>query len=149
MTTQTQVGIPGDQHFVINRTMHFMAARTAVARGFMFPHERSLLFLMAFEAGFIGIIHAGGTPGLNFFAMRAVAVRTAHLTLENRMTVRQIKVRALLCMAGETNARIFFRINDAAFASVSIRVDTARSVTHFTPLGRALIGVIGNTRVGG
>ncbi len=59
MASQAKVAVAGDEHFVLNRTVNFMACGTSIANGLMFPDKRSPLFLVALKTGFVDIDEGG------------------------------------------------------------------------------------------
>lgn len=81
MTAQAQIRVPGDQHLVRDRTMHLVASCTSVAQGLMFPRKRTALVFMAFEANFVGIVHARRRPWPRVDAVEVMTIGATHLAL--------------------------------------------------------------------
>lgn len=63
--------------------------------------------------------------------VRVVAVGATNFSFENRMVMRQGKLRAHLGVALKTRCRRFARIDDRMRAAAALDVQTSRPVTRF------------------
>src|SRR5688572_27392103 len=53
MALEAKTRVAGDQHFLVHRTMHLMAARAAFPQRFVLKHERAELHRVTLAAGFV------------------------------------------------------------------------------------------------
>src|SRR3989338_8461726 len=105
VATQTQIRVPGDQHLVRNRTMHFMAGCASFTQRFMLPDKRTALVFMTFETGFINIFRARRRPGPRVNTMEVMTIGATHLALQDRMAIGETEFCLLLKVAGKTDLR--------------------------------------------
>src|SRR5215471_511989 len=64
--------------------------------------------------------------------MRLMTVRTGHLSFEDGMTMRQLKLGAHIEVTLETGLRRALRIDDQVGRATALRVQTSRAVTRLT-----------------
>jgi len=142
MAFETKRGVPIDEHFLVNRSMWRMTSHAALTHSLVLEHERASLGSMAFETRFVSakeshpaapeFLMKSGATALNRVAfVRIVTIGAIHLVLENRMMMRQLKLRAYLQVALETGVRISMRINDVAPSTARLHVFASRAVTRF------------------
>src|SRR3989338_5986531 len=89
MTPQTKIAVAGNQHFILDRTMDFMASGAALAQGLMLPDKWTTLLFVTFKTGFVNVFQRCCRPRTYFGAVCSMAVRTTHVAFQNRMVIRQ------------------------------------------------------------
>ena len=101
MTALAEQGCPHAEHCRLIRAMRVMAITTVFRNGCVLPKVRSALLRVARKTGLVGGLL--DEQQVAVFAVRAVAVATAHLVLTNRVCIRLHRLCALLLMAVEAN----------------------------------------------
>ena len=136
VASQAKVAVTLREHFLIDGTVHLMASGATLSQGFVFPHERPALVLMAFVASLVGILHLRGGPGSDILAVGIMAIRAAHFSFQNRMMIGQTELGLFVQMAFKASAGIFFWV-DNPYASLATRlhVQAPRPMAHLAALG--------------
>lgn len=134
MAPQAQIIIAHKQHFLMNRAVHGMTRRAALAHRFMFPYKRTALLFVAIKAGLVDSMERCRRPRSHIRSVRTMARRAIHLSFKNGMMMRQRKFGLFIQVTGKARFGAFFRIDDIVFPSAGIDVKACRAVTHFTAL---------------
>jgi hypothetical protein len=119
-----------------------MANKTTLAHCLVLIDKRAALLCVTLEAGFVSIQKretAGSELLLNICGrpfdrdpfVRLMAIAAAHLPLEHRMMMRQLKRCANVQVTLETGIRRFSRIDDRAFSAAGLNVQTPGPMTRF------------------
>ena len=140
MTPQTEVGVAGDEHPLVHRTVRAVAGNAAFAHGAVFINKRALLLRVATGAGLVLGLKIGAGPLDRIAAVRVVAVAAAHLAGENRVSMRQVEFAAFVEVTGEAGFGRLLRIDDGTAPAAGLHVLAARTMAGFAadvqPLGR-------------
>ena len=80
VATQTEIIVPGYEHFGVHGPVDLMACRTAFTDRLMLKNKRAALLFVTVEAGLINTLQSGRRPSPYIRAMRAVACRAIHFS---------------------------------------------------------------------
>src|SRR5262245_24438783 len=112
-----------------------MTHRASLSQRLMFIYKRPALLSMTLPTGFILARHRQIPRRFHYIhSVRVMAFYTVHLSLGQRMVLRQVELRVRLQVAAKTRPRVLARINDEISPpSPGGNMQTARSVAGFTP----------------
>jgi hypothetical protein len=119
-----------------------MTNKATLAHSLVLINKRAALLCVTFEAGFVSVQESKAASSellLNVCRrafvrdsfVRFMAIATAHLPLEHRMMMRQLKRCANVQVTLETSVRRLSRIDDRALSAASLNVQTPRPVARF------------------
>jgi len=132
VAAQAKVRVALDEHFLIDRAMRIVANDAALTHRRMFKDEWPRLVAMTLRATFILPRHGQSARRLeNVAAMRVMALHAAHVAFDDRMMLRQIKLRVDVEMTLKAGSRIFARVDDEISAAAGLDVFAARPVAGF------------------
>src|SRR3989338_7204979 len=119
--------------------MDLMTGCASLTKHFMFPDKGAALLGMAFETSFIDILIRGCCPRPYLRPMGLMAIRTAHLSFQNRMAIGKVEFCFLIGMAGQACFRVLLRIDDQFLpvfikTAARINVGAPRPMTHLASL---------------
>lgn len=113
MAPQAKIRVALDEHFLVDRAVWIMANDAAFAQRRMFKDERSCLVAMTLRAAFILPRHRQSSRrSENVAAVRVVALHAVHVAFDDRMVLRQIKLRVHVEMTLKTGRRVIVWIDD-------------------------------------
>lgn len=114
--------------------MRTVAVSTTFAYALMLEYERATLGLMTLEA--LAVRSTEGQTYLELLimlpSMRIMAVRTGHLTIHNRVSMRKAHLSGHITMAVQTYSGRTAGIDNRPCFPAIIRMQAARAVTGLT-----------------
>lgn len=150
MARETEVGVAGDEHLLVDRAVRVMAARAAVAHRTMLINKRSSLGSVAFRAALVLGLKRCGRRGA---AVDIVTVHAGDMAIHHRVAVGQAKLTAFIEMACETRLGRLARVDDVVTTAASLRMQAAWAVTGLAAgvadlgVGDGEIGMAGRAEV--
>ena len=142
---ETEGGVALGQHLLIDRAVRLVAGVATLPERFVLEHIRPPLHGVTLEAGVVSA-HDVRAAALHRGAfVWIVASGAAHLAFDDRMMVRQAKLRAHILMALETGLRVFLRIHDLPDIAAALHVQAARPMTRFA--ADLLLAIPGQARM--
>jgi hypothetical protein len=150
MTLEAKIRIAFDQQLSIYRAVRIVTNRASLSERFVLKYKWAGLFAMTLSAVLIQARH-GQAPGRSaasatwlkdVAAVRIVALNAIHVSLHDRMMLRQPKFGFGLQMTLETRSRVFSRV-DNEFAPTATRFDVLAS----RAMARFATGLTGVFRV--
>jgi len=135
MAFETERVVALGKQFGVDRPVRLVAGDTAFAQGFVFKRKGSRLFPVAGRARFVQARHGKSARGLEGVpSMRVVALHATHLSLDDRMMIRQVHLRFHVDVALKTGGGIPAGIDDEfSTASACRDVFASRTVAGFAP----------------
>lgn len=150
MATHTQIGIPSNEHLIVDRTVDLVAGRASFPQREMLDRERTPLLLVTPETRLVHVLHGCGGPGFGIQAVRIMTVGAGHVPFLHGMVIREIELGFLFHVAGKTRGGISAGIDDlVALAAAGPRVQASRSMTHLAALHLDTFHRNGNAFMGG
>ena len=132
MAAQAQVGIVGDEHFLIDGTMRVVTNGAALAQGLVLKNKRTCLVLVTLRATLILLCHRQAASRFkDVTAVRVVAVHAAHVAFDDGMMLWEAKFGLDVQVALKTGVWFFARIDDEAGRPAGTDMFTAGSVAGF------------------
>jgi hypothetical protein len=132
MAAQAQVGIVGDEHFLVDGTMRVVTNRATFAQCFMFKNEWARLVLVALRATLVLLRHGQAASRFeDVAAVRVMAIHAAHVTFDDWMMLRQIEFGLYIQMALKAGVGFFTGIDDEAGRTAGTNMLTARPMAGF------------------
>jgi len=130
MTSEAKVEIGLSQELGVKGTVRLMAGDTPVAQSLMLEKHRTGLFPMAGATGVVETGHRQAARRLEDVPpVRIVALDAVHATLQHRMPMREVELRAGGEVTGQTGRRIPTRVhNELVPAAARRHVLAARTV---------------------
>ena len=112
--------------------MRVVTNRAPFSHRLMLEHERPALRGVALSARFVfgGQLRAAAFGRTAF--VRIVTIVATDLAIQDRMTVCQVELSALVQVTLKTNLGRPFRIEDSVISPATLIMDAARSMTRFT-----------------
>jgi hypothetical protein len=141
---EAKIVVALDEHFVGNRSMRLMTNRAAFPQRFMLVNHRPRLFAVAFGAALVQPREADRRPhgeggAVRRFedvrAVRIMALHAIHPAFEDRVMLRQSKLRVNVEMTRKTCLRVTAGINNELASAARFHVQAAGSVTGFASSG--------------
>ncbi len=113
MATQAEILVPNGQQLCINGTVGCVANGASLAQRGMFENKRPGLLPMTLRAGLVQARHGQASRGFHDVqSVRIMALRAVHLTFEDGMMLRKMKLGIDVQVALKTCLRIFPGVND-------------------------------------
>jgi len=143
VTAQAQIGIAGDQHLFIHRTVRVVTGGAAFTHRLVFKDERPRLLAMTLRTTFILPRHGQAAGRFeNVAAVRVVAGHTAHVPFDDRMVLGQVEFRLDVEMTLKAGRGVLAGVDDEFGAAAGLDVFATGAVAGFAA------GFAGHGRVG-
>src|SRR5262249_12388738 len=131
------------QQSLIDRAMGRMAHDAAFAHRFMFVNKGTALGGVTLETGLVRseksfptamdlLGHARGAAFHRVALVGFMAVGAAHLSFQDRVMMRQLKVAGNIQVTLQAGFRRFTRVNDQMRRAATLRMEASRTVAGFT-----------------
>ena len=127
---QTEIGVPGDQHFLIHRAVRVMADGAAFEHGIVLEEEGAFLRGMALRARLVLVLEVCPCVDDDMAAMRIMAVTARYVTVEDLMRMREMELAAFVEMALEAGLGRPVGIDDRAGGAAGVDVVRAGTVAR-------------------
>ena len=113
VATQAEIGVAGDEHFLVDRAVRIVTSRAPFPQCLMLEDKRPRLLPVTLRAAFILPRHGQAARRLeNVTAVRIVTLHATHVPFHDRMMLRQVEFRLNIQMTLKTRGRVVPRIND-------------------------------------
>jgi len=132
VATQAKIRVVFDEEHAVNGPVRIMASGATFPQCLVLKNERARLRLVTLRAAFVLASHGQSARALEHVAaMRIVAVHAIHVALDDRVMLRQRKLRVRVEMALKTGRRIFAGIDDEFGRTARANMFAAGTVAGF------------------
>jgi hypothetical protein len=145
MAFQAEIRVTLNKQLGVDRSMGIMANSATFTQRLVLEHKRPRLLAMALRASLIQPRHRQSARRLHdVHPMRIMALDTIHFALEDRMMLRQMKLRVGFQVALEACLRFLAGIdNKFSPAATGSDMFAGRSVARFTALQARHVHLVG------
>ncbi len=138
VASDAKVLVSLSEQFCVHSAVCVVADRAALADGFVFEDKGAVLRDVTFAAGLTLAGEGKGSAEYGVAFVNVMAVTTPHLALQHGMVGCQVKLAALVEVAGEARFRILLGVHDGLSCAAALGVDAARAVTGLASNLRAV-----------
>ena len=132
VTTQAEVRVALDEHFLVDGAVRSVANRATFAQRLMLKNKRARLLAMACRATFVLPGHGQTASRLEYIpAVRVVAGHATHVTFDHRMMLRQVEFGLNVQVTLKTGRRVVAWIDDEFYVAAGFDVFAAGTVAGF------------------
>ena len=153
MAAEAEIGVTGDEHPLIDRTVWIMAGNAAFLHRTVLEDKRTFLGRVALRASLVLAFHGSARAFDGVTLVDVMAIDTRDFAGQHRMGVGEAELTALFQMALEAGLRGLAGIDDGALAATGLDVNRTGTVAGFaTDVGPLVIlqgqlGMAGRTEM--